>query len=78
MALGFLPNRDTMCKEVEQWIALRKLDTLLSLCDCCTFKTFNFILSDDCRICLIRKGIVAIMEDRKRERMREQELVNAF
>ncbi len=78
MALGFLPNRDTMCKEVEQWIALRKLDTLLSVCDCCVFKTFNFILSDDCRICQVRKGIAAIVEERKRARMSEQELVSAF
>ncbi len=78
MALGFLPNRDMMCKEVEQWIALRKLDTLLSICDCCTFKTFNLILSDDCRICLVRKGILAIMENRKRERLLERELSHVF
>ncbi len=65
MGLGFLPKRDSMCKEVEQWTILKKLDRLLGLCNCCMYKTFDYILADECRMCTIRKGILKIIQEKQ-------------
>jgi hypothetical protein len=77
MGLGFLPKRDSMCKEIEQMTALRKLDTLLSLCNCCIYKTFDYILAEECRMCMIRKGILLIINEKKRTGLPEHELLDA-
>lgn len=63
MGLGFVPSRETMVKQIEQWVALRKMDTLLSVCECCIFKTFDFILTQECRSCAVRKGILHLMDE---------------
>jgi len=52
---------------VEQWIALKRLDMLRSLCNCCVFKVFDFILAPECRMCVIRKGIVCIANEGKKD-----------
>jgi hypothetical protein len=75
MGLRFLPNKNTMCKEIEQWIALRKLDTLLSVCDCCVYKVFDYILTQECRTCSVRKGIIRIMDERSQRDSQEEELL---
>lgn len=75
MGLSFLPNKNTMCKEIEQWIALRKLDTLLSVCDCCVYKVFDYILTQECRTCSVRKGIVRIMDERSQRDPQEEDLL---
>jgi len=67
MALGFLPSREAMCREVECWIAQQDVDTLLRLCNCCIYKTFDLILAGECRICIIRNGIRSIVRDRSQE-----------
>ncbi len=77
MGLGFLPKRDAMCKEIEQWTTLRKLDTLLGLCNCCIYKTFDYILSDECRMCNVRKGIQKILTEKARECPEDEELLKA-
>ncbi len=66
MSLGFLPKRDSMCKEIEQWTILKKLDRLLGLCNCCVYKTFDYILADECRMCTIRQGILLIVKEKQR------------
>ena len=77
MSLSFLPNRATMCKEIEQLIKSNKLDTLLSICECCVFNAYNFILTQECRACMVRKGIIRITDERSRELRREKELLQA-
>jgi hypothetical protein len=77
MSLSFLPNKATMCKEIEQWIAIRKLDTLLSVCECCVFKAYDFILTQECRTCMVRKGILRITDERNQELRQEAELLQA-
>ncbi len=77
MGLGFLPKRDAMCKEIERWTALRKLDTLLGLCNCCIYKTFDYILAQECRMCSVRKGIQEILTEKKRECQEDGELLKA-
>ena len=67
MDLGFLPNKETMRKEIEQWVVLRKLDTLLGLCNCCMYKVFDFILPQECRGCTVRNGILGVVEAKRRE-----------
>lgn len=77
MGLSFLPNRDKMCKQVEQWVVLEKMDTLLSVCECCVFKTYDFILTQECRTCNVRKGILAIADEKNREARQVAELLQA-
>jgi len=67
MNLSFLPNTDMMCKEIEHWVELRKLDTLLGVCNCCMYKVFDFILTQECRTCTVRQGILRIVEEKRRE-----------
>ena len=40
---------------------------LRSLCNCCVFKVFDFILAPECRMCVIRKGIVCIANEGKKD-----------
>lgn len=77
MGLGFLPKRDNMCKEVELWTACKKVETLLGLCNCCVYKAFDYILPDECRMCVIRKGILRIADEKKRDGLDVSELLNA-
>ena len=65
-----------MCKEIEQWIKSKKLDTLLNICECCVFNAYNFILTQECRTCMVRKGILRITDERSRE-LRQEELLQA-
>jgi len=76
MSLSFLPSRAAMCKEIEEGISLKKMDTLLSICECCVFKD-DFILTQECRTCMVRKGIIRIADERKRELRQEEELLQA-
>jgi hypothetical protein len=75
MNLSFLPNRETMLKEIEQWIILRKLDTLLGVCNCCMYKVFDFILTQECRTCTVRSGILRIVEEKRREARSEDKFL---
>ena len=77
MNLSFLPNRETMRKEIEQWIELRKLDTLMGVCNCCMYKVFDFILTQECRTCAVRDGILRIVEVKRRESRKEDEVLEA-
>jgi hypothetical protein len=67
MSISFFPSRERMYKEIEQWIVLGKLDTLLSLCNCCVFKLHQESLALECRACLVRKGIARIARENHRE-----------
>jgi hypothetical protein len=64
MALGFLPNKEGMSREIELWIAHKEVDILLSLCNCCIYKAFDLILARECRSCAIRQGILSIVSER--------------
>ncbi len=82
MNLSFLPNRktlrqerETMREEIEQWIALRKLDTLLGVCNSCMYKVFDFILTQECRTCTVRDGILRITKEEQREAWKEDEFL---
>ena len=65
MSLAFFPSRENMMKEVQQWIVLRKLDMLQSLCNCCVYKTFDCTMSRDCRSCNVRAGIHTLVDDER-------------
>lgn len=67
MGLGFLPNRESMCIEVEKWISLGKVDTLQALCNSCVYKIFDVLLAQECRMCVIRKGILWIQARNRSE-----------
>jgi hypothetical protein len=77
MNLSFLPNSDMMRKEIEHWIELRKLDTLLGVCNCCMYKVFDFILTQECRTCTVRNGILRIVEEKRREARNENAALEA-
>ncbi len=66
MSIGFLASQDSMCQEIERWVGLGQLDTLIGLCNCCVYKVFDLILAPECRMCIIRKGIVLLTKERKK------------
>jgi hypothetical protein len=67
MALGFLLNKERMLKEIDQWTALRRIDTPQSICDCCVYRMFDFILVRECRLCSVHMGMLSIMNTGKQE-----------
>ena len=75
MSLAFFPSRDNMMKEIQQWVVLRKLDMLQSLCNCCTYKQFDYTMSRDCRSCNVRAGIHKLVHEKKREAVESEELL---
>ena len=75
MSLAFFPNRESMMKEIQQLVALRKLEMLQSLCNCCTYKQFGYTLSRDCRSCNVQAGIRKLVLEEKRNPAEGDELL---
>ncbi len=75
MDLSFFPSRQNMFKEVQQWIALNKLDMLLGLCNCCTHKVFGCTMAQQCGSCHVKNGILKLTQQPKREPVEGEELL---
>ena len=75
MGLAFFPSRDSMMKEIHQWVALRKVEMLHSLCNCCTYKQYDYTHSRDCRSCSVLAGIRKLVHENKREAVEDEELL---
>jgi len=75
MELGFSPSRQNMYKEIQQWIALNKVEMLLGLCNCCSYKVFGCTAEHQCRACHVRNGILRITRREKREPVEGEELL---
>jgi hypothetical protein len=75
MGLAFFPSRESIMKEIQQGVTLRRVDMLLSLCNCCTYKQYDYTLSRDCRSCSVRVGIRKLSHEDKREAANGDELL---
>jgi hypothetical protein len=73
MSMSFLPSRDNMIKEIDQWIVLQKLDMLVGLCNCCMYKVFA--ADHECRSCRVKSGIRRIVRSQRREPVEGEELL---
>jgi hypothetical protein len=60
MSVVFYPNRDQMSKEVELCVKLNRLETLLSFCNSCMFKIFEFRFIRLCRACNVHHAITRV------------------
>ena len=75
MSISFFPSRDTMYKEIQLWIAMNKLEMLMSLCNCCTYKALECTSAQQCRSCFVRTGIIKLSRVEKREAVEGEELL---
>ena len=75
MSVSFFPSREGMYKEILLWIATNKLDRLMSLCNCCTYKTLECTAAQQCRMCYVRKGIAKLSRVEQREAVEGEELL---
>ena len=75
MSVSFFPSRDSMYKEIQSWIAMNKLEMLMSLCNCCTYKALECTAVHQCRSCIVRKGIVKLERSGRREPAEGEELL---
>lgn len=75
MGLAFFPSRENMMKEIQQWVALRKVEMLQSFCNCCTYKQFDYTMSRDCRSCIVQAGIRKLVREEKRNPVDGDELL---
>jgi hypothetical protein len=75
MSLAFFPSRENILKKVQQWVALREVEMLQSLCDCCTYKQFDYTMSRDCRACNVRAGIRKLIHEEKRNPVEGDEVL---
>jgi hypothetical protein len=63
MELGFLPHPNCcLLREIDTMMSLRRLDVLESICDCCIYRRFEFILARECRSCSVRAGMLELMD----------------
>ena len=65
MSVNFYLNREQMSKEVEQCIALNRLETLMSFCNSCVLKIFENRLIPECHECKVGRGIKTVSKKRK-------------
>ena len=75
MSVGFFPNRESMYKEIQQWIATNKPEMLMSLCNCCTYRALEYTEAHQCRSCAVRKGIVTLANRNRRPVVDGEELL---
>jgi len=75
MSISFFPSRETMYKEVQLWIATNKLEMLLSLCNCCTYKVLECTSVLECQSCHVRKGIIKLSREETRVAVEGEELL---
>jgi len=75
MSVSFFPSRESMYKEIQLWIAMNKLEMLMSLCNCCTYKALDCTAVHQCRSCIVRSGIAKIARLGKREPVEDEELL---
>jgi hypothetical protein len=73
MSISFFPSRSNLTKEVDQWIVLKRVDMLMSLCNCCLYKMFD--TANECRACRVRSGISRIVARCSREPLEARERV---
>jgi hypothetical protein len=75
VSVGFFPNRESMYKEIQLWIATNKLEMLMNLCNCCTYKALECTSVHQCRSCFVRSGIIKLARVEKREAVEDEELL---
>jgi hypothetical protein len=75
MSVGFFPSRESMYKEIQLWIATNKLEMLMSLCNCCTYKALECTAAHRCRSCHVRRGIDKLVRVERFESVKDDELL---
>jgi len=75
MSVGFFPSPEGMYKEIQQWIATNKLEMLMGLCNCCTYKALEYTDAHQCRTCSVRKGVAELVHVKRREAVEDEELL---
>ena len=75
MSVGFFPSRESMYKEIQLWIATNKLEMLMSLCNCCTYKDLECTAAHQCRSCSVRTGIIKTARVEKCEAVEDEKLL---
>jgi hypothetical protein len=75
MSVGFFPSRESMYKEIQLWILTNKLEMLMSLCNCCTYKALEYTGAYRCRSCNVQKGIRKLTREDKRVSVEDEELL---
>jgi hypothetical protein len=75
MSVNFNISQKNLSKEVNQCIALYKMDTLLSFCNSCTSNILPRRINPECQACKITYGIQTIVSARKRQEREAEDLV---
>jgi hypothetical protein len=61
MAINFYPNREQLSKEIDQCVASRNREVLLSFCRCCIYNIFEeSTIVTECFKCGIQHGLSKI------------------
>lgn len=75
MSVNFNLSREQMSKEIDQCIALNRMDTLLSLCNSCVSSMLERRFEYECQNCKIRFGINKILSKKKTQEFEEEEFI---
>ena len=78
MSVSYFPSRESMYKDIQLWIAANKLETLLSLCNFCTYKALDCTAAHQCRSCHVRRGINKLVHAETCERVEGDELLGVW
>jgi hypothetical protein len=72
MSVNFNPLRERMSKEIDQCIAIRNMDTLLSFCNSCISSRLPKRFAYECQNCKVQRAI-AELSSKKRIHEHEDE-----
>lgn len=76
MRVNFYPSREQVSKEIDQCIAVRNTDTLLSFCKSCISNMLTLRFNSECQNCKVKDGLNEISRIAKTQRMHESGLIN--
>jgi hypothetical protein len=78
MGVNFYLSRERMFKEVDQCIALNKLETLMSFCNSCHFKILEDMPVPECHKCKVQRGIKTLSRYENQKKKDRNQLVLLF
>ncbi len=75
MRVNFYPSREQVSKEIDQCIAVRNTDTLMSFCKSCISNVLTIRFNSECQNCKVKDGLNQISRMVETQQVHEAGLI---
>ncbi len=75
MRVNFYPSREQVSKEIDQCIAVRNTDTLMSFCKSCISNALTIRFNSECQNCKVKDGLNQISRMAETQQVHEAGLI---